>query len=247
MLRSRADGTARTRNRIGLVGALVAAGAYAALVPVTGLRASGARIGDLVGGGFGPLPVSAAVALALVLAGSALLLVVPGLRPRAGRLVAVVGSVIAMSSLLLTGHTRTVQPRWLMMGADLVHASTAAIWFGGLIGLAVHLAHARRVRSDPVGVAGVVSRFSSLAGASVGLLGVTGVVMAWTVTGSVRSLVTTDYGRTLGVKVTLAAVVALLAVWNKFSLVRTVRAGQRAKPSGGGFSGRRWMRPCWWS
>jgi copper transport protein len=73
-----------------------------------------------------------------------------------------------------------------------------------------------------VPVAGTVARVSALAGVVVGLLGVSGVVLAVLIVGSFRTAFFTDYGQALLVKLALVAVIGVLAVWNKAYLVKVV-------------------------
>jgi len=221
----REPGRPRTRRRLLALGVGLSVAAYTLLLPLTVLRERGEGLSRL--GGAGPWregwSTPAAATLALAAAGGLLLLLAARLPAAAGRLVGLLGGLVAVASVLPTGHTRTYGPAWLVVTLDLVHAATAAIWFGGLIGLGLHLARARRSHSDPVPVAAVVARFSALAGALVGLLGASGLGMAVIILGSVSALFDTSYGRALLVKLALVAVIGLLAVWNKAYLVKAVR------------------------
>jgi copper transport protein len=215
----------RLRGLLLSVGVVLALVAYALLVPLTVLREEGGLLDRLAS----PTvwrqgwTTAAAGTLALAAAGG-LLLVLGGRLPRGpGRLVALTGALVAVASVLPTGHTRTYGPSWLVIGLDLVHAATAAVWFGGLIGLAVHLVRARRSAGDPVPAARVVARFSTLAGALVGLLGLSGIVLAVIILGSFQAAFGTDYGHALLVKLALVGVIALLAVWNRLHLVKAVQ------------------------
>ena len=215
----------RLRNRLLTLGVVVAVVAYTLLLPLTVLRERGDRLSRVatVAPWQEGWATSSAGTLALAAAGG-LLLVLAGRLPRApGRFVGLAGALVAVASVLPTGHTRTYGPTWLVVGLDLVHAATAAVWFGGLVGLAVHLVRARRSAGDPVPAAGVVARFSTLAGALVGLLGLSGVLLAVIILGSFRAALGTDYGRALLVKLALVGVIALLAVWNRVHLVRAVQ------------------------
>jgi copper transport protein len=204
---------------------VVAAVAYTLLLPLTVLRERGDRLSRVatVAPWQEGWATSSAGTLALAAAGG-LLLVLGGRLPRTpGRFVGLAGALVAVASVLPTGHTRTYGPSWLVVGLDLVHAATAAVWFGGLIGLAVHLVRARRSAGDPVPAARVVARFSTLAGALVGLLGLSGVLLAVIILGSFRAAFGTDYGHALLVKLALVGVIALLAVWNRVHLVKAVQ------------------------
>jgi copper transport protein len=213
------------RSRLMALGIGVGVVAYALLTPLTVLRERGDRLTGLVAAsawqdGWTTAP---AATLALAAVGGGLLILAGRLPQAPGRVVGLGGALVAMTSVLPTGHTRTYGPSWLVVSLDLVHAATAAVWFGGLIGLGVHLAHARRTSGDAVPAAGVVARFSALAGVLVGLLGVSGVALAVLILGSFRAAVATGYGHALLVKLALAAVIAVLAVWNRAYLVKAVQ------------------------
>jgi copper transport protein len=220
--------TTAAGRRLPLVAGRIAVGAAVLLVPLTVIRERGAGLGAmlnpvfLVIGLVGP----AGVTLVLAAAGVALMLLRTRLTDRAGFWPGTVGAAVALTSVLPVGHTRTFGPAWLVMGADLVHAATAAVWLGGLLGLGLYLALARRRQGDPAEAAVVLGRFSTLAGVLVALLGVTGIALAVVIVGSVPALVGSTYGQLLLIKLGVVAVIGGLAAWNRFSLVpRLVRAG----------------------
>ena len=213
--------TTAAGRRLPRVAGRVAVGATVLLVPLTVIRERGAGLGAmlnpvvLVIGLVGP----AGATLVLAAAGVALMLLRTRLTDRAGFWPGTVGAAVALTSVLPVGHTRTFGPAWLVMGADLVHAATAAVWLGGLLGLGLYLARARRRQDDPVEAGVVLSRFSTLAGVLVALLGVTGIALAVVIVGSVPALFGSTYGQLLLLKVGLVAVIGGLAAWNRFSLV----------------------------
>ncbi|MGS0685248.1 copper resistance CopC/CopD family protein [Nakamurella sp. GG22] len=223
-------------RRLPRVAAITAVSAYVLLVPLTAMREQGLALGALVDPAVATPGWSDSAALTLVLAASgiAMMLLRTRLPGRAGFWTGTVGAGVALLSVLPVGHTRTFEPRWLMMGADLVHAATAAVWIGGLLALVLYLVRARRRQGDPAEAAVVLGRFSTLAGGLVVLLGVTGTVLAVVVVGSVPALVGSTYGRLLLVKLSFVAVIGGLAAWNRFWLVpRLARDG---------ISGRTWSR-----
>lgn len=226
--RSSAPGLRRRLRRWTVVASVVGALALLVSVPVTaawqadrsvldpevwGGVLDGTTTAALVGGGIG----TALAGIGAVAAG----------RGVAGaRAVALGGAVVGMLSLVGVGHTRTVGPAALVVTADALHVLAGAVWFGGLIGLALTLA---RTSDAPVDrTAGTVARFSALAGAVVAVLAVTGVLLGWRILGSVDLLLTTDYGRVLLLKVGVAAVILLFAAWNKFRLVPRVEGDDGA-------------------
>ena len=98
-----------------------------------------------------------------------------------------------------------------------LHVLGASLWLGTLFvlvtcGIARMLALGTSERERLV--AEMVQRFSMLALASAGLLGITGVVTALTHLEPLSALWTTPYGYALIVKLCIVAVVALLGAWN---------------------------------
>jgi copper transport protein len=212
-------------RRLPRIAGLVAVVSYVVLVPLTAAREHGYGLDALLTlkalttGWAGP----AAATLALATSGVALMLLRTRLAGRLAPAAGAVGAVVALTSVLPVGHTRTVGPGWLVMGADLVHAASAAVWVGGLLALVLHLARARRQQDVPAGAVGVLGRFSTLAGGLVVLLGLTGTALAVVIVGSVPALVGGLYGRLLLAKLGLVAVVGAVAIWNRFRLVPRLR------------------------
>ncbi len=103
------------------------------------------------------------------------------------------------------------------LAADLCHLFAAGLWLGGLAPFALLLAAARR--ADAVTTARVVThRFSMLAIFSVGLLLASGVVNTWYLAGNAPALLGTTYGHLLLVKISLFAVLLLVAAVNRLRL-----------------------------
>ncbi|MCX7620425.1 MAG: copper resistance protein CopC [Acidimicrobiales bacterium] len=150
----------------------------------------------------------------------------------------IAGQSVAFNGLLATaiaygvwGHTTVAPHRWLVISSDVVHAATAATWFGGLVGIVVVLRsgaatadEARRGSglADLAEAATTVSRFSTIATVSIVLLVVAGFVLSWSELGSLRALFSSTYGRSLLVKIGVAAVVIGLGAFNHFRLVPAV-------------------------
>lgn len=208
----------------------VAVAAYVALVPLTAAREHGAGLSHLLDLAIGTDWAGAAAATAvLAVTGVVLMCVRSQVAGRPGAAVGLIGAAVALTSVLPVGHTRTFGPRWLVMGSDLIHASAAAIWVGGLIALVLYLARARR-REDASSDAGtVVGRFSTLAGGVVVLVGLAGTVLAVVILGSFSALLETPYGRLLLVKLGVVGAVGAVAVYNRFWLVP--RLGRGVDPS----------------
>jgi copper transport protein len=84
---------------------------------------------------------------------------------------------------------------------------------------------------DALDSAGVVLRFSNVAGYALVALWVSGVAMAWTLADLPDDLTATTWGRWLLAKTALVVVVALLGLWNRRRLVPTLlAAAETAEP-----------------
>ncbi len=128
------------------------------------------------------------------------------------------GGLAVTISFAVWGHATELAPRAVSLVADAVHATAAALWLGGLIGLVMVLSlrSAETVRST----AGIISRFSLMAFWSVIALAIAGLTL--TVTGSNASLhaiVTTTWGQLVLAKVGLTLIVVIIAAWNRRTLV----------------------------
>lgn len=138
----------------------------------------------------------------------------------------------AVIAELLSGHTLTSDPRVLMLAADVVHVTAAAVWFGGLVALIVVLVSGETAHRQ----AGVVARFSALAGWAVAALAAAGLVMAWIEVRSVSALTSTGYGWTLVAKVGVAVLVLVVAVYNRRVLVPAVTSNGQSEEARGRLS-----------
>ncbi len=116
----------------------------------------------------------------------------------------------------LTGHAAGDEElRTLALLADALHVWAAGAWIGGLA-CVLYLEHRWR-REAPDGsslLPALVPRFSNVAMASVATIVATGTFAAWRHVDTVSALWTTAYGRTLLVKLSLAAFVLALGALN---------------------------------
>lgn len=143
--------------------------------------------------------------------------------------VAAVAGVAVLGSFLLAGHTRTVEPAWVMVLGDAVHLLAAATWFGGLVLLAQALRTRRADDDDPVAAATLVKRFSGVASWSVLAVTAGGFAMSWALVREPRALTSTEYGSALILKTSLVGLVLLVALYNNRRLVPAIsRAGGAA-------------------
>ena len=131
---------------------------------------------------------------------------------------------ILVGAELITGHTRTTEPVWLVLPADAVHVLAAGIWLGGLVALAV-VHRGRRAANDPAGAANALGRFSRLAAWTVLALTVAGGALAWSQVRAPRALTSTVYGWMLIAKVGLVVAVLGVAAYNNRVLVPRLSGG----------------------
>lgn len=141
-------------------------------------------------------------------------------RVSAGRIVALAGAAVAALSLVVTGHTRTTEPGWLVVTADAVHVAAGITWIGGLRGLTIVLARASHIPASHT--ATVLARFSTAAAWTVAAVAATGLILAWRIPGDIRGLASTGYGQLLLIKVSLVLLVVLVAGWNRYVLLPRV-------------------------
>lgn len=222
------DGGPERRRLVALSRAagLVAAVAVVPLVAAQVARSTGRGLGAVTdtevlgpvlrGAGFG-------WSVALLLAGLALVHVAVGsANPHVRQGVVLYGGLLACGSFALWGHSTGAEPALLAGVADALHVSVAALWLGGLVGLALTLTGRAATAPDAEGAldsAGVVLRFSNLAAISVLVLWVSGVVQAQTLADLPGDLTATTWGRWLLAKTVLVAAVLVAALWNRRALV----------------------------
>jgi copper transport protein len=199
-----------------------AAGVVAAVIAVAvqAAEVSGAGLGVLARGDLLIAAITSSVGVQSGLQVLALIAVVVALRRGAPHL-ALPAAAIAVVALIIAGHTRTVQPQWLVVATDALHTLAAATWLGGLVLLWPGVRR-RHAAEDPVGAAGTIARFSSLATVAVIGVSVAGTVMGWTMVRTVTALTSTAYGRLLIAKVALATVVIAVGAYNNRRLVPAV-------------------------
>ena len=130
-------------------------------------------------------------------------------------------------SLAISGHAASAPPRWLTPALVFVHGIAVAYWVGALAPLVVMAR--RREQALPR----ALRRFSTGAVPLVGLLVLTGLVLAIIQLASIRSLLDTWYGIILLVKLALVIVLLGLAALNRFSLTpAVVLDGEKARALG---------------
>jgi copper transport protein len=131
-------------------------------------------------------------------------------------------------SLATSGHAATAPPEWLTPALVFVHGIAVAYWVGALAPLVVM--SRRRHSSLPR----VLRQFSAVAVPLVGLLALTGLVLAIIQLESFRALIDTWYGIILVIKLVLVVLLLALAALNRFFLTpAVVLDGENTQKLGG--------------
>lgn len=132
-----------------------------------------------------------------------------------------------LATSTLSGHSVVASPRSLAIVNDLVHLVAGAIWFTGIIILAVVLPDAWRGRDATARLrvlAPAVVRFSTVAAISIAVLAATGTLNSFLHVEAANDLVDTGYGRALAVKLILFGGILALGGVNHF-VIRKRLAG----------------------
>jgi copper transport protein len=208
------------RRRLRLTGrGLIAAGAlgFFASIPLTAAWQFAGGLSSLGDGAVWNFRSDTTISAALAIGG---LLIAAASVVVSSRVGVAVGSLIALTSLPWTGHTRSYGPTWLVVASDLIHVSAGAIWAGGIIGLLLTLSRSSDASARRAAV--TAARFSAVAAWAVLAIAIAGTVLAWRILGSVSGLWETSYGLALLVKLVVVVVIVGLAAWNRLGLLPRV-------------------------
>jgi copper transport protein len=210
-------------QRVLLAAAATGAVGLLAAVPISAARITGLGIGAIGETGVASEVLQDGVGLStgVVAVGLAALLLGNG----RNRPLTLAGAVGATAGFALAGHTTTAEPRWPVTIADAVHAMAGAVWFGGLVAMAVVLQARQGERA--AGAAPVVGRFSSTAAIALVAVGAAGLLVGWREVRTLDALTSTTYGKLLLAKVAVVAAVAAMGAWNRFRLVPAMAAAPR--------------------
>lgn len=128
-------------------------------------------------------------------------------------------SLIAHASAQTVGRTTAI-------AADVIHLFAASVWIGGLLIITFVLFPALR-RGSPEQRRSVLTvaipRFSILGLISWAALGITGFYAGWLQVGNLEALRSTDYGRSLLIKLGLLVLILILAATNLLVIERRIR------------------------
>jgi uncharacterized membrane protein len=137
--------------------------------------------------------------------------------------------VAAAGTLLvhaLAGHAAAPGPwRVANLASQWVHLLAAGVWIGGLAWLLAGLAGDRRE-----GTGRMAARFSLLATVSLAVVALSGLERAAQELGGWRHLLSTSFGRALGIKLGLLTVLLAFGAVNRFRIVPALAAGS-GRPS----------------
>ena len=121
-------------------------------------------------------------------------------------------------SLAASGHASTAPPQWLTRPAVFLHGIGLAWWVGALLPL---MALALRPAQP---LLPVLHRFSKGAVPVVGVVALTGLLLAVIQLESLSALTSTNYGWILCIKLALVAVLLALAALNRFRLTPALQS-----------------------
>jgi copper transport protein len=154
-----------------------------------------------------------------------------------------IGALVAAGSFAATGHNRADDTALAATLADIAHLVMAAVWAGGLVALWWTLRRRRLAAAGTTGAAAdanasvvergrraesarLVVRFSTLATASIVVVGLAGLVLSWTQIRTLDAVTDTSYGLLLLAKLSVVGGIALLGAYNHFRLVPALEAGK---------------------
>ena len=128
-------------------------------------------------------------------------------------------AVLLLSTSTFSGHAAVASPQVIALVSDVVHLGAGAIWFTGIIALALILPDAWRGEGAGSRIsllAPAVIAFSRVALIAIVVVGVTGVVNSFLNVGQWDDLLDTGYGRAVSAKVVLYLAVLVLGGVNHF-------------------------------
>lgn len=210
------------RHHLGHLAALCAVAAAMLSLARIPLRAS-FLMGGTWQGAFDPMilnmvlqsPLGSSIALRLV--GLTLILLIL-IRARAAWLLAVAGAVLVLTSFVLRGHT--LGDRHLLLGLLVtLHLWAVAFWIGALWPIY------RVAGAFGPGAGQLAHEFGRKAVWVVAILGGTGGVTLWLLTGNLFVGLGTPYGQVFTIKLAVFLSLLGLAAWNKLRLTPALQRG----------------------
>jgi copper transport protein len=208
---------ARERAAAGLLRAALAIGIFSAAASLgfQGLDVLGLPLSGIFAAAPWKIAVGTSLGPSLLIAMAALVAGLVALRSNVtamSRMLSALALVGVGISLAASGHAATAPPEGLTRPAVFLHGIGVAFWIGALAPLVVLLRTARHAALP------TVQRFSRVAVPVVGVLVLTGLVLAAIQLESFRALVATEYGIILSVKLALVAALLAFAALNRVRL-----------------------------
>jgi len=151
------------------------------------------------------------------------------------RWIALAATLGILFTFSLNSHAAAEPRPFFPIAADWLHLIGASIWVGGLVFFVGGVWAVREVEPPARTrfTSRLIPRFSALAIASVGLIGLTGVYSAYLRVGTIEALTNTLYGRVLIVKTLLFAPMLMLGAINLLQTSPSMRrAAQQEKGDG---------------
>jgi copper transport protein len=205
---------------LGLVSAVIALGCQ-------GLDLLGLPIRDILNLAPWQAAIATTLGPSLVIAAAAMGLSCLALRlppAKAARTLSAVALAGTGLALAASGHASTAPPQWLTRPAVFLHAIGLAWWVGALLPL---MALALRPAQP---LLPVLHRFSRAAVPVVGIVALTGLLLAVIQLESFQALISTNYGWILCIKLALVVVLLALAALNRFRLTPALQSSQNTRP-----------------
>lgn len=137
--------------------------------------------------------------------------------PTASAGVGMTGFALVLASFWFDGHTVSKGPWVLHSLVNFVHLGAAAVWGGGVFAMTA-VAWLRRRRSERVGMAAMVIRFSTLATVSLAAVILAGLAMTFLILDSPGDLVSSQWGQVLILKTAAVSIAAGMGAYNHFRL-----------------------------
>ena len=134
-----------------------------------------------------------------------------------------IAGIALMGTWAWAGHSKSQRWSWMGVPLDIVHHTAAALWVGSL---AIVGTTALR-RLDRVELEDVMRRLSSVAGWTVGLLVVSGLVQSLRLVGRPTDVLDVSHGRYLAVKLLLLGGMLVVANINRSRVASTFRHADR--------------------
>jgi putative copper resistance protein D len=130
----------------------------------------------------------------------------------------------------MTGAGHGVAAARIHMAADVTHLLCAFAWIGGLFGLGQLVRAAMTEKTSPDAVRVALERFSGAGYWVVALLLITGCINAFVMVPRPDSLLTSDYGRVLVVKIVFALMMVAIALLNRIALAPALAGAVTGAP-----------------